>query len=104
MALTATIALGLFGLLVAFVFRRMVKGDGNGRPLPPGPKGLPVLGNVNDMPKPGVLEAHHWLEHKDKYGQYTPRVYFSVQAISNHAVTIQAQSVPSLCSARQWSS
>lgn len=35
----------------------------------PGPKGLPALGNVNDLPKPGKLERHHWAEHKDRYGQ-----------------------------------
>lgn len=40
----------------------------HGLPLPPGPRGLPIVGNVNDMPKPGVLEAHHWFEHKEKYG------------------------------------
>ncbi|GKT74214.1 cytochrome P450 oxidoreductase [Colletotrichum tofieldiae] len=38
-------------------------------PLPPGPKGLPIVGNVNDLPKPGELEAHHWLKHKELYGQ-----------------------------------
>ncbi|KAJ2903227.1 hypothetical protein MKZ38_010263 [Zalerion maritima] len=37
-------------------------------PLPPGPKGLPLVGNLGDMPKPGELEAHHWLKHKDLYG------------------------------------
>ncbi|KAF2759428.1 cytochrome P450 [Pseudovirgaria hyperparasitica] len=37
-------------------------------PLPPGPRGLPVLGNVNDLPKPGELECHHWLKHKELYG------------------------------------
>jgi hypothetical protein len=37
-------------------------------PLPPGPPGIPFLGNVNDMPKPGVPECHHWLQHKDLYG------------------------------------
>lgn len=37
-------------------------------PLPPGPRGLPILGNVSDMPKPDVLECHHWFEHKKKYG------------------------------------
>ncbi|KAH7139807.1 cytochrome P450 [Dactylonectria estremocensis] len=37
-------------------------------PLPPGPKGLPLVGNLNDLPEPGVLEAHHWLKHKELYG------------------------------------
>jgi len=37
-------------------------------PLPPGPKGIPILGNIKDMPKPGMLECHHWLQHKDLYG------------------------------------
>lgn len=36
--------------------------------LPPGPKPLPVLGNINDFPPPGKLEYQHWLEHKDVYG------------------------------------
>jgi hypothetical protein len=37
-------------------------------PLPPGPAGIPFLGNVNDMPKPGVPECDHWLQHKALYG------------------------------------
>lgn len=40
------------------------------KPLPPGPKGLPLIGNLNDMPPPGVLEAHHWLKHKELYGGF----------------------------------
>ncbi|RMZ66262.1 O-methylsterigmatocystin oxidoreductase [Pyrenophora seminiperda CCB06] len=40
----------------------------NALPLPPGPKGIPILGNINDMPKPGMLECHHWLQHKELYG------------------------------------
>ncbi|KAF1976591.1 cytochrome P450 [Bimuria novae-zelandiae CBS 107.79] len=68
MGLVSTLALGVFGLFIAYVVRTLLKGQGDGRPLPPGPKGLPIVGNVSDMPKPGVLECHHWLEHKDKYG------------------------------------
>ncbi|KAI1132575.1 cytochrome P450 [Nemania abortiva] len=37
-------------------------------PLPPGPKGLPLVGNVNELPKPGILVADHWLKHKKLYG------------------------------------
>lgn len=36
--------------------------------LPPGPPGLPVLGNINDLPPPGRAEYLHWLKHKDEHG------------------------------------
>lgn len=37
-------------------------------PLPPGPKGLPLVGNVADLPTPGTQEWMHWRKHKDLYG------------------------------------
>lgn len=37
-------------------------------PLPPGPKGLPLVGNLLDLPPSGKLEWQHWLKHKDLYG------------------------------------
>ncbi|KAF5586798.1 oxidoreductase [Fusarium subglutinans] len=40
-------------------------------PLPPGPKGIPLLGNVRDLPPPGTLEWPHWQSHKEKYGPIT---------------------------------
>ncbi|KLP14455.1 O-methylsterigmatocystin oxidoreductase [Fusarium fujikuroi] len=40
-------------------------------PLPPGPKGLPFLGNIRDLPPPGTLEWPHWQSHKEKYGPIT---------------------------------
>ncbi|KAK5361817.1 hypothetical protein LTR20_009397 [Exophiala xenobiotica] len=62
--IVSSIVLGLVAILYVLSRPR----NAGRAPLPPGPKGLPVLGNLNDLPKPGVLEAHHWLKHKDLYG------------------------------------
>jgi hypothetical protein len=69
-AMAATVAVlfsMVFGLWIFSIFRRRSQNQ-YAQPLPPGPKGIPFLGNVNDMPKPGMLECHHWLQHKDLYG------------------------------------
>lgn len=58
----------LFGIVVVYIFKRLVRSKDHDLPLPPGPKGIPILGNVNDLPEPGMLECHHWLKHKDLYG------------------------------------
>ncbi|KFY66563.1 hypothetical protein V496_01988 [Pseudogymnoascus sp. VKM F-4515 (FW-2607)] len=63
--LTVSIACGV---LVLYVISRLWRGKGDGQPLPPGPKGLPLVGNISDLPKPGEPEWKHWLKHKDLYG------------------------------------
>ncbi len=56
-----------------YIARVLARSRNTGRaPLPPGPRGFPLVGNVNDLPKSGVLEAHHWLKHKELYGSWEP--------------------------------
>lgn len=55
--------------IVLYVFNRSVLQRRKKKlPLPPGPKGLPLLGNVKDLPPPGKQEYLHWLQLKDAYG------------------------------------
>ncbi|KPM39026.1 O-methylsterigmatocystin oxidoreductase [Neonectria ditissima] len=63
--ISTIVALVLFGILNT---KWLGKWNSEEKPLPPGPKGFPLVGNLLDLPKPGVLEAHHWLKHKDLYG------------------------------------
>ncbi|KAF9889863.1 hypothetical protein FE257_006953 [Aspergillus nanangensis] len=37
-------------------------------PLPPGPPQKPIIGNLGDLPPPGVQDWQHWLKHKELYG------------------------------------
>jgi hypothetical protein len=55
----------IFAIGTWYLIQRRAQAKGA---LPPGPKGSPIFGNVNDLPKPGMLECHHWLKHKDLYG------------------------------------
>ncbi|KAI1745050.1 cytochrome protein [Xylaria scruposa] len=56
----AAAVIGVKGIL--FIFKKRPG------PLPPGPKGLPLLGNIGDLPTHGGREWEHWLKHKDIYG------------------------------------
>lgn len=56
-------------LLTLYVINELIFGRRGSRlPLPPGPKGLPLVGNVKDLPPHGEREYLHWLKFKDAYG------------------------------------
>ncbi|KAF2635515.1 cytochrome P450 [Massarina eburnea CBS 473.64] len=68
MAFLFMTAITIFAGIITLYLINRFRSKEDGRPLPPGPKGIPFFGNVNDMPKPGTLECHHWASFKDLYG------------------------------------
>lgn len=55
-------AAALLGIYLIWFVRK------SGPSLPPGPKGFPILGNLNNLPRWDMMEAHHWLKHEILYG------------------------------------
>lgn len=62
----ASVVWGIVALVAYLVYRQ--SSQRNQRKLPPGPKPLPIFGNIKDFPPDGTPEYQHWLHHKDLYG------------------------------------
>ncbi|KAL4866732.1 hypothetical protein BDV12DRAFT_172550 [Aspergillus spectabilis] len=56
--------------------------------LPPGPKPLPILGNIKDFPAGGAPEYLHWLKHKDLYGGISSVTVMGMTLVIIHDKTI----------------
>jgi hypothetical protein len=59
----------ILGLLGLYTIKRVLNPRKKHAPLPPGPKGKPIVGNIADLPPPGAQEWLHWLKFKDPYGK-----------------------------------
>ncbi|KAF4450449.1 hypothetical protein F53441_6448 [Fusarium austroafricanum] len=64
MILAIQVVIVLVGLLLFKFYLR----KNSHRSLPPGPKPLPILGNIRDLPSGKEPEYQHWLRFKDRHG------------------------------------
>ncbi|KAI8315325.1 Multifunctional cytochrome P450 monooxygenase [Colletotrichum sp. SAR11_59] len=79
-------------LLAVFIVDKLLqaKKNANRPPLPPGPKGLPLVGNIRDLPQSTEFAARFWLKHKDLYGPIS-----SVQVLGKTLIIINDAQVAS---------
>ncbi|KAH7097916.1 cytochrome P450 [Auriculariales sp. MPI-PUGE-AT-0066] len=73
----------LVGVLFIFVLSRTVRKAATRLPLPPGPRGIPVLGNALEMPA-----DYAWLKYSEWAAQYGDVVH--VSALGRHIVILSS--------------
>ena len=79
----------LLGTLGLVLLHRILLGGRTHAPLPPGPKGLPIIGNVFDMPK--SYEWQTYIEWSKKWGE---PVFVHEPSSSADPISFQATSCP----------
>ncbi|KLO04415.1 cytochrome P450 [Schizopora paradoxa] len=70
----------VIGVLVLFIFKHFLNKRTRPSTLPPGPKRLPFIGNLLDLPR-GDLDWIHWARHKHLYGPISSVTVFGQQIV-----------------------
>lgn len=83
------------GALVLYVAKFLLTRQRLVGPLPPGPRPIPVLSNISDLPPPGTQDWMHWLQHKEAYG-WLLRLFLFCKTHAN-AMNLQGRSALSRC-------
>lgn len=85
-----TLTFIVFVLPLLFLIITFLSRPKHPHPLPPGPRGLPILGNLFDLPPTtgSQPEYIHWLTHKDRYGPVS-----SVKVLGQTMVIIHDRAV-----------
>jgi cytochrome P450 len=80
--MASAIIIQAFIAFVSFVIYRQIFRNPK-KNLPPGPRGLPLIGNVFDLPPKGIPDYIHWKSLTDKYGPIA-----SVTVLGRHLIFI----------------
>ena len=80
MSATSVLVALVFAVVLLYTIKAALSPNRKLAALPPGPKRLPVLGNIFDLPPAGVREWEHWLKHKDLYGMNQSHAARAIQA------------------------
>jgi hypothetical protein len=73
-----------FTILFIYLVSQYINDQQRRKRLPPGPKALPLVGNIADLPLRGAPEWEHWLKHKDVYGPLSSVTVFGQTMIIIH--------------------
>lgn len=77
----------LVGALVLYAIKVHLSRKNAPGPLPPGPPGKPIVGNIADLPPSGEQDWMHWLKHKTEYGKCAVRG-IAISTRSNRRINV----------------